>query len=69
MCVCVHLADAPLVGDVEAVLGRGEPLHLQDLGGDRRGQEDFGRGLLETHRVVDRRQRQTLRCRHTNVVR
>lgn len=55
VCVCVHLADAPLVGDVEAVLGRGEPLHLQDLGGDRRGQEDFGRGLFETHRVVDRR--------------
>lgn len=57
----MHLVDAPLRGDVEAVLSRGEPLHLQDLGGDRRRQEDFGLGLLETHRVVDGRERQTLR--------
>ena len=61
----LHLADAALAGHVEAVLSRGEPLHLQDLGGDRGGQEDLGLGLLETHGVVDRRERQALRWRRT----
>lgn len=65
LCVFVHLVDAPLRGDVEAVLSRGEALHLQDLGGDRRGQEDVGLGLLEPHRAVDRDERQTLGCRTT----
>lgn len=60
MSVLVYLVDAPLCGLVKAVLSRGETLYLQDLGGDRRGQEDFGLGLLETNRVVDRSEGQTL---------
>lgn len=63
--MCEHLVDAPLRGDVEAVLSRGEALHLQDLSGDRRRQEDVGLRLFEGHHVVDRLERKTLGCRNT----
>lgn len=49
-----HLVDAPVVRQVETVLG-GESLHLQDADSDGHGGEvDLGAGLLEAHRGVDR---------------
>lgn len=57
-----HLVDAPLRRHVEAVLVLGEALHLQELGRDRRGQEDVGLGLLESHHVVDGREGKALGC-------
>ena len=52
-----YLVDAALVGEVEAVLGGGVALHLQDAGGDGDGgQVDGGAGLPEAHRLVDGRE-------------
>lgn len=51
-----HLVDAPVVRQVETVLGGGESLHLQDAGSDgHSGKVDLGAGLLEAHCGVDRR--------------
>lgn len=52
------LIDAPVLRQVEAILRRGEALHLQDAGGDgHRGKEDLGAGLFEAHRSVHGRER------------
>lgn len=45
-----YLVDAPVVRQVEAVLCCGEPLHLQDAGGDgHSGEVDLSSGLFEAH--------------------
>lgn len=62
----LHLVDAPLRGEVEAVLSWGETLHLQDFDSDGRGKVDFGLCLLETHCVVNLFKRQTL-CYWKNI--
>lgn len=50
----LHLVDAAVLRQVEAILRRREPLHLQDACRDGHGgQVDPGVGLLEAHRVVD----------------
>lgn len=52
------LVDTPLVRQVEAVLGSGESLHLQDAGSDgHSGEVDLGTGLLEAHCGVHGRER------------
>lgn len=52
------LVDTPLVRQVEAVLGGGESLHLQDAGSDgHSGEVDLGTGLLKAHRGVHGRER------------
>ena len=58
--MCVHLVDAPVLGDVKAVLVSGEPLHLQDPGCDGQGgQVDPGTGLLKAHRLIHSREGDT----------
>lgn len=56
--LCVHLVDAPVLRQVEAVLRRRESLHLLDARGDGHGgQVDLGVGLFEAQRGVHGRER------------
>lgn len=45
-----HLVDAPVVRQVEAVLGRGESLHFQDAGSNgHSGEVNLSAGFLKSH--------------------